>query len=335
MEVTEMSARSNKTPGSDAAWDRLQRLEKLALIQVDIPPFDIPAISAAKNIITGTRTGGEARNLAIVGVPGVGKSTVAEKVVEACRGFLGNSLHAHAILELRLASKASISSLAEDILNWVGDPHFARVEPAIAESRVITLLRGSQVKIVVIDEAHHLLHGKGVKGRYYLAESLKNISDMAGVIFIFVGTPSLMDLAHENKQFARRLRSVIRLLPFDWCDQQGRANLLNLLQQVDEAVCEALGFRELAGLGLEKLGFRVYQALSGVPGVTIEFIIEAAKVAVEEGAKRIELEHLQTAFGQTFGSQRIGERDPFAYDIPDNWKPVSPGLWFEDHGAGR
>jgi len=240
-------------------------------------------------------------------------------------------MHASAILQVRLASKATISSLAQDMLGLLGDPHFGRIEPGIAEKRIITMLKGRKVKIVVIDEAHHLLHGKGAKGRYHLAESLKNIGDMAGVIFIFVGTPELLDLMQQNKQFARRVRTLIRLRPFDWKNPADQENLLLLLHSIDVA----LGFKELAGFDLPHYAFRIYQALSGIQGATIEFLVEVGKHAREQAKSRIELEDLQIVYHSSLGSHRVGSQDPFARSIPADWKPVAPGCWFQDDGPGR
>jgi hypothetical protein len=315
---------------SAAAKGGLDLAGKLDSLEIAIPPYDGPAIAAAKNLIA-TLRGGKPRNLAILGEAGIGKSTVATKVVSACRRFLGSEMHENTILELRLSSKASISSMAEDVLSLLGDEHFKRIDPAIAEKRIIAWLKGSRVKIVMIDEAHHLLHGKGVKGRYYLAESLKNIGDLANVIFIFVGTPELGDLVKENKQFARRLRTYLRLRPFDWADDDGQANLLRLLHAVDKA----LGFSTLAGLDVGDLPLRIYQAFSGVPGVTIEFLIEAAKAAYDRGKTKLELIDFQKIYHRDLASQRVGQHDPFAEDIPDNWKLVRPGFWFQDEGPKR
>lgn len=321
----------NESPRSGAAWEAQLVAHELDALDLDIPPFDTPAIDAARNLIS-TLIGGKPRNLAIIGESGIGKSTVAEKVVNACRKFLGREMHSNAILQVRLASKATIASLAEDILGLVGDPHFGRrVDPGIAERRIITMLKGRKVKVVVIDEAHHLLHGKGAKGRYHLAESLKNIGDMAGVVFIFVGTPELIDLMQQNKQFARRVRTLVRLRPFDWNDPDGRDNLLLLLHSIDVA----LGFKELAGFDLPDLAFRIYQAVSGIPGATIEFLVEVGKFAREQRKKRIELEDLQAVYLSSLGSHRVGSQNPFADSIPANWKPVSPGYWFQDDGPGR
>jgi hypothetical protein len=113
---------------------------------------------------------------------GIGKSTVGrERGDRLPKSFPGHAMHDHAFLQVRVASKATISSLVEESPGLPEDSHLRRIDPGIAETRNITMLQRRKAKIVVIDDAHHLLHGEDAKGRHRLAEPMK-IGDMASVI---------------------------------------------------------------------------------------------------------------------------------------------------------
>ena len=83
------------------------------------------------------------------------------------------------------------------------------------------------------------------------------------------------------------------------------------------------------------MAFRIYQTLSGIPGSTIEFLVEVGKFAHGRGRDRIELEDLRKIYNGTLGSHRVGSRNPFTETIPENWLPVPPGHWFQDEGPGH
>jgi hypothetical protein len=186
------------------------------------------------------------------------------------------------------------------------------------------MLRKKGTYIVIVDEAHHLLHGKGDKSVRLLTEALKNIGDIGEVIIILVGVPELVDLDTNNRQHDRRNLACFHLMPFDWKVAEQKENFLIMLHEVDKA----LGFRELANLDHpDDMAFRIYQTLSGVPGETIEFIVLAAQRAIRKGSDVLTREHLQLHYEKTLGTKRPGYINPFDETIPANWAPVDPGFW--------
>jgi len=273
--------------------------------------------------------GRKPRSMMVVGLPGVGKTTMINKIIRFATEHLGDRMHKHAILTIRLTAKASITSFAEEVLEQLGDPLYGRHNQGSAERRVTKVLKAKRTYIVIVDEGHHLLYGKGDKTVQLLTEALKNTFEMGEVILILIGMPEMTQLDASNKQQDRRGLTCIHLLPFAWNDPVGRENFLRMLFEVDKA----LGFKQLAGLDLPDMAFRIYQALSGVPGATIEFLVFAAQRAIKMGDTALTLEHLRLQYEKTLGTKRPGYINPFDSEIPDKWEPVEPGFWFRPQSA--
>jgi hypothetical protein len=117
---------------------------------------------------------------------GIGKS-IGRREGEAARpkSFPGRAMPDHAFLQGRLAATATGSSLLEDAPGLPENSHLRCIDPGITEARSITMVQSRKAKIVVSDDACHLLHGHSAKSRYRLAEAMK-IRGMASVITEFI-----------------------------------------------------------------------------------------------------------------------------------------------------
>jgi hypothetical protein len=302
---------------------RKVRLQLLHGLELDLPPYDEPVLEAVEDHLDLLIGGKKPRSMMVLGLPGVGKTIMINRIIEHASCHLGDLMHKHAILSIRLTAKASITSFAEEVLEQLGDPLFGRHNQGSAERRVTQMLKAKRTYIVIVDEGHHLLYGKGDKTVQLLTEALKNIFEMGEVILILLGVPEMIQLDTSNKQRSRRNLTCIHLLPFDWNDPVGREKFLRMLFEVDKE----LGFDQLAGLDLPDMAFRIYQALSGVPGVTIEFLVFAAQRAIKMGANALTLEHLRLQYEKTLGTTRPGYINPFDNELPEKWAPVEPGFW--------
>jgi type II secretory pathway predicted ATPase ExeA len=304
------------------------RIQYLHGLELNLPPYDGPVLEAVADHLDMLIGGKKPRGIMVVGLPGTGKTTMISKVIRFATEHLGEMMHKHAILSIRLTAKSSITSFAEEILEQLGDPLSGRQNQGSAERRVTNALRRKRTFIVIVDEAHHLLYGKGDKSVRLLTEALKNVGDVGEIILILVGVPELVELDANNRQHDRRSLVCINLPPFNWTVGEDKENFLIMLHEVDKG----LGFPKLADLDLPDMAFRIYQALSGVPGATIEFIVFAAQRAIKMGSDVLTREHLRLQYEKTLGTKRPGYINPFDAAIPDNWAPVDPGFWFRPQG---
>jgi hypothetical protein len=300
------------------------RIQNLHGLELSLPPFDDPVLEAVTDHLDMLIGGKKPRGIMVVGLPGTGKTTMIGKVIRTATVHLGERMHPHAILSIRLTAKSSITSFAEEILDQLGDPLCGRANQGTAERQVTNMLRKKRTYIVIVDEAHHLLYGKGDKSVRLLTEALKNLADIGQIILFLVGVPELVDLDANNKQHDRRNLVCLHLKPFDWNIAGERDHFLMMLYEVDKG----LGFRKLADLDLPDMAFRIYQALSGVPGATIEFLVFAAQRAIKMGSDVLTREHLWLQYEKTLGTKRPGYINPFDETIPENWAPFAPGFWF-------
>jgi hypothetical protein len=95
-----------------------------------------------------------------------------------------------------------------------------------------------------------------------------------------------------------------------------------------------LPFDTLAELDGSEMTFRIYQATSGLVGLTIELCKQAAGVAVAENATQLTLKHFRKAYLDGLATIRGKHRDPFG-SLADDWEPVSAGFWMRDRQFGK
>lgn len=304
--------------------DNLDRKQYVADLEFNIPPYDRPCIQGITELIEARGRGVEPRNLAIIGEAGAGKTKVAEKVLRAAQEQLCPKYGQYAAIYILAPGKASARNLIEKLLHALNDQFHSRDTIGGGETRISELLKACQTAVVVIDEAHHMAEGKTGRGLWELTEVAKNIGQIANVIFVFAGLPSLLNLRDSNPQFQRRLRKIVKIAPFDWRDAQGNENIRMLLHTIDTA----LPFEQRADLDGTELAFRIYQATSGIVGLIIELVKAAANFAIDDKkAKQLTLAHFNLAYLDGPATTRGEHINPFGSELPPDWEPIEPGAW--------
>ncbi len=299
-------------------------IEHLVLNDLQLDAYDGPAFAGIDFLLDLLLRARMARNMAIIGTAGAGKTRVALKVIHHVRKSLGSKRHKYAVIYVRLRARSTVASFAEQVLSLLEDPHFARMSAPQAEGRIIDALKGRRVYVIVIDESHHLLQGKGEKGTRALTAAFKNISDMGKVILVFVGTPDFVAMRDTNSEFRRRFLRTVDVYPMDWTVPAHQAIFRKILHEADKQ----LGFMRLANLDAnDEFAFRLYQAFSGIIGMTLEFLFLAAQYVRDQGRTQLMLEDLAEFYRENYATNRPGFQDPFARSSIDNWEPVKPGFW--------
>lgn len=301
------------------------KIQFVADIEFDIPPYDQPALMALDEIIESRALGFDDRNLAIVGLAGAGKTKLKEKMQRRAAELLEPTLGPKAVLSIIAPAKATPRNLIGNLLHAAGDAFHTRDTIGGGETRISELLKGRGTAVVFVDEAHHLVFGKTKRGLWDMTEVMKNIAEIAGLCFVFTGLSLLHELRGANSQFRRRLHSIQELEAFDWMSSEGKRNILMLLHAIDKA----LPFSTLANLDGQEFAFRIYQATSGQPGLIIPFCKRAAFAAIKANHKVLTLQHFDIAYQQTLATKRGKHVNPFSDNLPRDWKPVPPGFWMQ------
>lgn len=145
------------------------------------------------------------------------------------------------------------------------------------ERRIIALFKKLEIKLLIIDEIHHVLAGSPVKQRVFL-NLLKHLSNELKISIVCVGTSEAFNVIQSNPQLANRFETVILER---WKSDQSYLQFL--------ANYEAL-------LPLEKPSFltensmaaKILSMSEGLIGEINTILIKAGELAIKSGINKID-----------------------------------------------
>jgi AAA domain len=147
------------------------------------------------------------------------------------------------------------------------------------------------VRVIFLDEAHHLLYGRDGTGGSTLQEQLewlKSLSSKTGVLYILVGTYDLFNFGKLNGQIARRCLPV----HFPRYQLEREADCLEfqtaLLELLRRIPLECSAERWVTDHWLY-----FYECSVGCIGVLKDWLLRAVSAALDDGATRLSLDCVQ------------------------------------------
>ena len=221
-------------------------------------------------------------NLLIVGEPGSGKTAVMRHYAKAFQPSVGApSLH-WPILSLQLKDGPKEQVLYETILDVLKSPYPARASVKDKRCQVIHLLRNSSVKLLFIDEIHHLLLGSALQQRIFLA-GLKTLANELAIPLICAGVESAHNALCLDEQVGRRFE--VARLP-QWSMDQEYGRLLVSFERI-------LALKKPSNLTNSDLAFKLLGLSRGSIGRLGRILKIAAIQAVRTGDECITLQTLK------------------------------------------
>jgi hypothetical protein len=156
-------------------------------------------------------------------------------------------------------------------------PDLPRGTLSRAKSRVIEALCDAGVKILVIDELHHLIAGGEMQKRIII-DDLKSISNELKIALVGAGTTRALQAVKLDDQYLSRMPPV--LLP-PW---ELGTTFLGLL-----AILETrLPLREPSGLVRQNMAEMIYAHSKRTIGATVSLVLEASRLALQEGHEKLD-----------------------------------------------
>ena len=196
------------------------------------------------------------RGLLLLGAAGAGKTTVVEYVEETHQAVRGPEGMTIPVLIVEVPAKPTKRALVSAILGKMGynSPRSVNSFDIIAEIVRKADLLG--VQLIILDEAHHILHSRDEQD---VSEFLKSLLNQAGPSIVFAGLPELTSL-RLSPQFERRLEPDILLRPYDWTSRSERSEFLALLHRIETS---HLRLEKPSGLADQDVARRLYAATRG------------------------------------------------------------------------
>lgn len=142
-------------------------------------------------------------------------------------------------------------------------------------------LRLRRTKVMIIDEAHHLLLVGGVQRLECQFESLKSLTIETGVTILLVGTYRLLDILDQSGQLTRRSQ-VINYARYDFRRREDLESFRKALVNFE------LRMQALVETRLDEHADYFYRKSGGCIGILKDWLSRCLEYALREGASVID-----------------------------------------------
>ncbi|MCX4164585.1 MULTISPECIES: TniB family NTP-binding protein [Paraburkholderia] len=153
----------------------------------------------------------EAEHIVLLGESGVGKSTLLEKYSRMHPAVVHEEFTEVPVLYVALGQSPTPRSMAGTSLKVLGDPRWYVGKEVELTDRLVFLIKQCRVRLVIVDEANHLVDRGGEKTLHNSADWLKRLVEATRVSFVLAGIPRTRRLLETNDQLRDRFREVIEI----------------------------------------------------------------------------------------------------------------------------
>ncbi len=271
---------------------------------------------------------GEPQCMALMGVTGAGKSTVARTYAQAFPRSETPHGSRLPVVYLETPSPATIKSVAAAALRQMGDPRATYNSTLWSmDARLVHYLRECQVRLVIMDDFHHLFDDASQAALGTVSNWLKVLIKESNVPFLVVGLEDKIRLIlRANPQLSRlfALRETLQPLAWDPAREETLVAFSKFIQYAETAMGRPLSDE----LPRAEWLYRLHFATGGVVGHIINLMRQAlvlAQVAAEPPTA-LTLRLFSLAFRQRLQPDGPQRADPFAPGLGLAFSPpAAPG----------
>lgn len=203
------------------------------------------------------------------------------------------------ILLVRLQERATLVSVYRAILRALGSPAWNLGLDKNARDTAVDLMRQCGVRMVIIDEPHHLTAARSEGARVGASQMGKVLID-GGMLVVFCGVHSIDDLL-TSEELARRYPVHLATSPY----RMSKASDLKELRLFFDRVGQQWKDLEPVPLGSDDRWFVPLAATSaGSIGTAMPVLQLAAVHARSVGARKLELDHVALMWDQYMRNSR-------------------------------
>jgi hypothetical protein len=219
-------------------------------------------------------------NLLLVGPTNNGKTMIVEKFRRAHLGIAADGTDDGVallpVVRMQMPPGPDEGRFFGAILEALGMPFSPRDRIATKQDTAVRVMRGTGVRLLVIDELHNLLSGTTMQQRRLL-NVLRWLGNELQIPLVGVGTAEALRAIRSDDQLVNRFEPLA--LPL-WIDDEEYRRLLSTLEAV-------LPLHKPSHLADSAMAARILSASEGVLGEIIAIVIRAAVQAVDTGAETI------------------------------------------------
>jgi hypothetical protein len=223
-------------------------------------------------------------NLLIIGPTNNGKSMIIEKFRRIHPPISKEDRENIPVLSVQMPSEPSISRFYTVLLSTIGAPIRPRQRLAELEHIALKLLRTIEVRVLIIDELHNVLAGKGNNQREFL-NLLRFLGNELRIPLVGVGTYEAYLAIRSDDQLENRFEPMI--LPL-WEEGDDLYSLL-------ASFVSALPLRHRSLISTPHMARYLLTRSEGTIGELARLLTSAAIAAVESGEEAINTRTLTLA----------------------------------------
>jgi len=262
---------------------------------IDTLVIEHPAFLSARDLVlesvTDTINGLPAVIALLLGPTQAGKSKMLRTIAEAYPATRVDGRLQVPVLYISLPSGIAPKDLPLCVIEGMGH-RLDRKRRSVAElfTLMCELLARASVKVILIDEANHLVDtGHRIPGRQ-VGDWFKDLNERTNVTTVLAGIPRLEAILKGNEQLRSRALRAFRLMPYRWDRREERLNFAGcvgaFLDIFKEHGCHI-------DMTMDAFSRHAYLVSAGHVGLLARFFVELAKQLREP--RSIELSALQAA----------------------------------------
>ena len=223
-------------------------------------------------------------NLLLYGETNNGKTTIVRHYASMKGSFENEETGAieFPVLYMQMPPSPEESRFYDSLLNILMAPYRQRDSISRKQSQAITIMRNLGVKLLIIDEFHHLLVGRIDKQRLFL-QSMKYLGNELRIPIVAVGTEDALRAIRVVPQISNRFQQIE--LP-KWKSNTSFKRLLMSFEML-------LPLKEKSLLHIKPMYPKLHSMCEGNLGELFTLLKQAAREAIENGNEKITIKQLQ------------------------------------------
>ena len=220
----------------------------------------------------------------IVGSSNSGKSSIMEhfRSLHPSEASPESEYSKTPVLFVEAPNKARIEGLYNHILEALWEGFSIRASADVKEREIIRLFNNIELKVLLIDEIHHLLTGGPTKQTEF-RQAIKSLSNRANISIICSGTESARNAIHVDEQLSDRLEPIELTR---WQMDGEYAQLLNSFER-------NIPLKQPSLLRQPEIAQKILWMSEGILGHIHDVIKRAAVLAVSSGQEKITLDLIE------------------------------------------
>lgn len=257
-----------------------------------------------------TEEAGEPQCLCLSGRWGVGKSTLVETYAEAFPRYETEYGTKIPVFYMETPSPVTVKGMAAAMLEELGDPGAHSGPLWSMNSRLVNFIRDCEVRLVILDDFHHLIDCETNKILQKVSDWLKVLIKCTRVPFLVVGIDGQVDqILKANKQLSR-LFIHKTLTPFIW-DTREKKHIEEFAQFISYAE-HILDMKLTDELSKPDILFRLHYATDGIINNIMNLFRKAVRLSTAEndGQRVVALKNLSDAYIERL-LDHINKPNPF------------------------